>query len=201
MSNWNLPVPDLSAFLAGRWNQPSCGAGNTIILGQFSAFAPQLPFPSPREAVEQWGGEKQWLSPFLWRLLAQEMRKLEPWTPRLTCGKKWSKNDSLQGTEMGIVFARWGGEAKNPKETKAYANNLLFWKQKDVTISLDWNLVGFLVLACWCMWGGPEQCSPEHDLNSQTNPSSWLCPSNCLEYRGVQSFEALMLIEPGLFMP
>lgn len=46
--------------------------------GQPLCVCSTTPVPSPREAVDEWGGEKQWLSAFLWKPLAQEMRKLEP---------------------------------------------------------------------------------------------------------------------------
>lgn len=73
-------------------------------------------------------------------------------------------------------------------------NVSVFWRDNTIPALLSFNyeyrtvdqsLAGFLVVVCWCMWDGPRQSSPKHGLNSQAILCSWLCLSNCPEYKAV----------------
>lgn len=205
ISSWNLPVPDLSACLSERWNQPSCSAGNAIILGQFSAFALQLPSPALERLLKSGEARSSGFQPFSGSPLRRRWENLSP-ELLVSPAAKNDKNTALCEAPRCCYLCFAGGEegkTKNPKKLRPKQRKILaILKAKGCpNTSVDWNLAGFLVFVCWCIQEGPEQCSPKHGLNSQTILSSWLCPSNCLKYKGVQSLKVLVLTEPGLFMP
>lgn len=125
ISSWNLPVPDLSALLSGRWNQLGCGAGKSIVLGQFAAFALQLLSPALERLLKSGEGRSRGFEPFSASHLDRRWKNLNPKLLVSPAAKKWWQNYSLRGNfEMVLSMPCWGrgGEDKKPHTNKQQRN-------------------------------------------------------------------------------
>lgn len=122
ISNWNLPVPDLSALLSGRWNQLGCGAGKSIVLGQFAAFALQLLSPALERLLKSGEGRSRGFEPFSASHLHRRWKNLNP---KLLVYLQQRNDDKITLCEATLKWyclclaGEEEGKTKNPTPTNS----------------------------------------------------------------------------------